>query len=214
MGFTKNSLGPFSIRDSRGLILHLNSPLITPFNYDEETAALLDVINKLKQIDEYIQNVKEGTAQSLSTFSEHLLLTTLELNIPLRAFLLEALDTKDTMEIKNLLYPLFYELNQISKLPTGLFDQLVKEAATQQTVDLFKDEDMTIVEEAKRPKIDKDTLEIWPKEHEQKHGVIIRTPQRRYYPKNEIFQKAILLLEKGTSIKESAEILGVKAATL
>ena len=169
MGFTKNSLGPFSIRDSRGLILHLNSPLITPFNYDEETAALLDVINKLKQIDEYIQNVKEGTAQSLSTFSEHLLLTTLELNIPLRAFLLEALDTKDTMEIKNLLYPLFYELNQISKLPTGLFDQLVKEAATQQTVDLFKEEN---------------------------------------------FQKAILLIEKGTNIKETAEKLGIKPCTL
>ena len=219
LGFTNNNLGPFSIRDSGGLTLHLNSPpsisTIIHFNYDKDTNDLLDVINKFKWI-------KRRIAQNPPTFSEYLILAILELNIPLSAFLFEALDTKDTMEIKNLLYPLFNKVRQNLKLSTGRSNQILKEITNQQTkkeilqeaLDLFKDENMTIVEAARRLHIDKDILKALLKEYKEKNGIIINMPNRRYYQKDKILQEAISLRKQGMSTKEAAEQLDVKYSSL
>ena len=168
LGLSENNLGPFSIRYDGGLTLHLNTPptlsTITHFNYDEETKALLDIINKST-----IQNTQEGSPQNPSTFSEHLLLAALELNTPLRAFLFDVLNTQDAIEVRSILYSLFDNIRQTVKSSNGLFHQLVKGLIIQEAIGLFRDEEnITISEMAKRLQVNEGDLQQWLDEHKEK----------------------------------------------
>ena len=121
LGLSSDDLGPFSIRDSGGLTLHLNTPpsvairdlwplavnllmeiqlsasssimMANYFNYDESTEILFKKIRDIKR------RALWGPA-----FAEALLLAALEFRNPLRSFLFDALNTKNVVKIKSDLY--------------------------------------------------------------------------------------------------------------
>ena len=183
LGFSNNNLGPFEMRPDGGVILHLDRypiiPMATHFDYSETASALLDAIGRLTP-----QNVQEGAGQSLPTFSERLLLTVLELDIPLRSFLFNALNKESAIEVRSLLYPLFKAIKPTVVEPSeGLLQRLILEQVkiTQRAVYLIQ-RGMSVPEAAERLGINQIDFQGWFDEYQQERGLIQRR-QRRTRPR-------------------------------
>ena len=219
LGFNETHLGPFSIKDDGGLILHLNSPptisVITHFDYDKTAGLLLNVVDHSKQNEEY-QNTHKKSPQSLSAFSEHFLLAILDLDIPSRETLFDTFNTKDAMKIKSALQSLFNDIKSTVKSPREILHQLIldKDAILQEAI-LLTQEGISIEEAAKKLEVNKDHLQYWLDKHKEEYN---RQHQRKTYSqeqKDEITQEVIKLFqEEKMTIIEAARRVEVKKSTL
>ena len=220
LGFNDNNLGPFKKRPGGGLTLHFNIPptasMATHFDYDETVSAILDTIGKST-----LQNVQEGSTQSFPTFSQRLLLIVLDVDIPLRTFLFEALDKKNALEVRSLLYPLFNDIRLTETPSRRLFQQLISERSeiVQQAIRLIQ-QGMSVPEAAEKLGTHQIDFQKWLDKYQQEHGIIsIRQPQSyTHYPqeqKEAIIQEAIKLFqEEGMTTSEAARRLNMKRTTL
>ena len=202
LGFKGDHLGPFSIRAEGGVIFHLtSSPLISTiinFNYDKDTHDLLDVIARLKQMDEHIKNTKRKSIQEIPTFSEYLFLALLDLNIPLSTFLFKTLNKQNAAEIHTILNPLFDDVRQTVK-PYQL-NKLFRDAVLQ-----------------KASSFNQSNLQQQLNEHEKVDGHRKQKTPRIPYSKEQkeaMIQQAIEWIGEGVSVKEAAKRLKVHQLTL
>ena len=222
LGFNDHYLGPFSTRPDGGVTLHLNSSPATSitnyFNYDETTSMLLDKINGLNQT-RTTQSKQRRSAHSLPIFSKQFLLAVLELDIPLRTFLFDVLNTRDTKEIKSIFDLLFDDIKQTAKPSNEFLDQLIKNNIVQEVIPLIK-KSVSIAKVAEGIGMSRFTLWKWINEYEQENGPIPGRQQKTptaysREEKTEFIQKAIQLFkEKSMSASEAARRLKIKAPTL
>ena len=224
LGLNENDLGPFKIRSKGGgLTLHLNKPptafTVIDFYYDETISAMIDRSRQNKTI----KNTQKGSSQGFSILPEHFLLAALELNTPLRAFLLKALKIKDVMEvmeIRFLIHSLFDNARQSAKPSRGLFKFLLeRKAIVEKAIQLREQENTTILEASRELGIGRKALLQWLDEYEKEYGFTSgkkRWPQTPYphEEKKIIISKTISLIQEGVSLSEAAKRLGVKEMTL
>ena len=226
LGFINNNLGPFKMRDGGCLIFHLRTspviPMATHFDYSEAASTLLDAIGKST-----LQNTQEGSSQILPTFSERLLLTVLELDIPLRSFLFEALNKRNAIEVRSLLHPLFNDIRPTIKPSRGLFQQLILEKSeiTQRAIGLIQ-QGMSVPEAAEKLEINQIDFQGWFDEYPQKRKSTSKKQQQSYTQQSytvydqekreAIIQDTIKLFqeEEDMTVAEAARRLNVNRTTL